>query len=107
MSRSLKKGPYTDPRVLKKVKNYSGKPIRTWSRACVITPEMVGIKFEVHNGKNFIPVNPIEEMVGHRLGEFAPTRIFRKHGGRMAREQKQEEQSKEATQVTANQSESK
>lgn len=97
MSRSLKKGPYVDERLLKKIKKL--KPgdktiIKTWSRACVITPEMVGFTFGVHNGREHIPVFIIEEMVGHRLGEFAPTRKFIKHGGRMQKEleQKQLEQ---------------
>lgn len=91
MSRSLKKGPYIDPRVLKKVQmvKASGKrtPIKTWSRACVIAPDMVGITFQVHNGKNFIDVFVDENMVGHRLGEFSPTRKFVRHGGKMAKEQ--------------------
>ena len=91
MSRSLKKGPYVDERVLGKVlkmKN-SGKrqPIKTWSRACVISPEMVGVTFLVHNGKDFISVFVDENMVGHRLGEFSPTRKFVRHGGKMAKEQ--------------------
>jgi len=89
MSRSLKKGPYVDPRVLKKVltaKNTGDrKPIKTWSRACVITPEMVGVTFGVHNGRHFIDVFVDENMVGHRLGEFSPTRTFRVHGGKMAK----------------------
>ena len=91
MSRSLKKGPYLDPRVLKKVAalKASGKrqPIKTWSRACVISPEMVGTTFLVHNGKDFLSVFVEENMVGHRLGEFAPTRKFVRHGGKMAKEQ--------------------
>lgn len=90
MSRSLKKGPHIDERLLKKVANL--KPgertqIRTWSRAAVITPEMVSVTFGVHNGKEFIAVLVTEEMVGHRLGEFSPTRKFRRHGGKMAKEQ--------------------
>ncbi len=89
MSRSLKKGPYIDPRVLKKVAalKASGKraPIKTWSRACVISPEMVGVTFLVHNGKDFIQVLVEENMVGHRLGEMAPTRKFVRHGGKMAK----------------------
>lgn len=60
--------------------------IKTWSRACVISPEMVGFTFGVHNGKDFIPVFTTEEMVGHRLGEFSPTRTFRRHGGKMQKE---------------------
>ncbi len=91
MSRSLKKGPYIDPRVVKKVQalKASGKrtPIKTWSRACVISPEMVGVTFAVHNGKDFISVLVDENMVGHRLGEFSPTRKFFRHGGKMAKEQ--------------------
>ena len=91
MSRSLKKGAYVDPRVLAKVKamKASGKrtPIKTWSRACVISPEMVGVTFLVHNGKDFISVLAEENMVGHRLGEMSPTRKFIRHGGKMAKEQ--------------------
>jgi small subunit ribosomal protein S19 len=90
MSRSNKKGPYVDPRVLKKVmaQKTSGNadPIKTWSRACQIPPEFVGHTFTVHNGKNFIKVFVLETMVGHRLGEFAPTRLFRGHGKVVARE---------------------
>ncbi|KKR35133.1 MAG: 30S ribosomal protein S19 [Candidatus Magasanikbacteria bacterium GW2011_GWA2_40_10] len=91
MSRSLKKGPYVDPRVLNKVLKVkaSGKkqPIKTWSRACVISPEMVSLTFLVHNGKDFLSVLVDENMVGHRLGEFSPTKKFVRHGGRMAKEQ--------------------
>lgn len=91
MSRSLKKGLYIDPRVLSKVEKVkaSGKKttIKTWSRACVISPEMVGVTFAVHNGKDFINVYIDENMVGHRLGEFALTRKFIRHGGKMAKEQ--------------------
>ncbi len=91
MSRSLKKGPYIDPRVLKKVvtakKSGDRKPIKTWSRACVISPEMVGTTFSVHNGKDFLSVFVEENMVGHRLGEFSPTRKFVRHGGKMAKDQ--------------------
>ncbi len=91
MSRSLKKGPYVDPRVLKKVQALkdSGKraPIKTWSRACVITPEMVGLTFLVHNGKDFLSVLVEENMVGHRLGEMSPTRKFIRHGGKMAKDE--------------------
>lgn len=90
MSRSLKKGPYLDPKLLKKVMllNASGlkKIMKTWSRACQIPPEFVGHTFGVHNGKQHIPVYITENMVGHRLGEFAPTRKFKGHGGRLARE---------------------
>lgn len=88
MSRSLKKGPYVDPRVLKKV--LDAKPgagvIKTWSRACTISPEMIGFTFGVHNGREFTSVYVTEEMVGHRLGEFSPTRKFTRHGGKMQKE---------------------
>jgi len=84
MSRSNKKGPYVDPKLLKKVtkqKQLGDKaPIKTWSRASVIPPEFVGHAFLVHQGKNFIEVFISEAMVGHKLGEFAPTRTFRGHG---------------------------
>ena len=89
MSRSLKKGPWVDPKLLKKlakVTRGSSDIIRTWSRDSVITPEMVGYTFGVHNGKTHVPVFIIENMVGHRLGEFSPTRKFVRHGGRMQRE---------------------
>ena len=84
MSRSLKKGPYVEVNLLKKVErlNKSGekRPIRTWSRRSMIVPEFVGHTFAVHNGKIHVSVYVTENMVGHRLGEFSPTRIFRKHG---------------------------
>ncbi|MBI4709133.1 MAG: 30S ribosomal protein S19 [Candidatus Portnoybacteria bacterium] len=89
MSRSLKKGPYVDQKLLKKIKDLKAGDktiIKTWARACVITPEMVGFTFGVHNGRQHTPVFIIEEMVGHKLGEFAPTRKFVRHGGRMQRE---------------------
>jgi len=89
MARSLKKGIFVDQKLLKKltkIKPGDKTPIRTWLRDSMITPEMVGYVFEVYNGKNFIKVEVKEEMVGHRLGEFAPTRKFIKHGGRMQRE---------------------
>ena len=91
MSRSLKKEPYIHPSILKKIKNlHPGDKsiILTWSRDSMISPEMVGYTFGVHNGKTHIPVQIVEEMVGHRLGEFSPTRKFIKHGGRMAKEGK-------------------
>jgi len=85
MSRSLKKGPFVDPKLLKKVlkqKDGGGRdPIQTWARACTVVPEFVGHSFSVHNGKAFLRVFVTEDMVGHKLGEFAPTRIFRGHGG--------------------------
>jgi len=88
MARSSKKGPYVDPKLLKKVKRQKPEdgPIKTWARDSMISPEMIGYTFLVHNGKDFIPVKVREEMVGHRLGEFAPTRKFIKHGGKMQRE---------------------
>lgn len=89
MSRSLKKGPYVDQRVLKKLEGKKlgdREVIKTWSRACVISPEMVGFTFGVHNGKDFVSVFVTEEMVGHRLGEFSPTRKFNRHGGKMQKE---------------------
>ena len=92
MSRSLKKGPYVDPRLIKKmsaVRVGDKIVIKTWSRACTITPEMVGVTFGVHNGKTHISVLVVENMVGHKLGEFSPTRKFIRHGGRMQKEQEQ------------------
>ncbi len=101
MSRSLKKGPFIDPRLLAKVAKL--KPgektvIKTWSRSCTITPEMVGVTFGVHNGKVHLPVLVVENMVGHKLGEFSPTRKFVRHGGKM---QKDLESSKEASAAPA------
>ena len=89
MSRSLKKGPFVDPKLLAKVakeKAGSGVVIKTWSRASEISPEMVGYVFGVHNGKIHIEVRVTEEMVGHRLGEFSPTRKFTRHGGKIQKE---------------------
>jgi small subunit ribosomal protein S19 len=84
MSRSTKKGPYVDDNLVKKVQKMikSGvkKPIKTWSRRSTIIPDFVGFTFSIHNGKTFIPVFITENMVGHKLGEFAHTRIFKKHG---------------------------
>lgn len=97
MSRSLKKGPFTDPKLLKKISKIrpeDGKVIKTWSRVSVITPEMVGYVFGVHNGKDHTPVHIVENMVGHRLGEFAATRKFVVHGGKMAKGQNKEESAK-------------
>ncbi len=88
MARSTKKGPYVDQKLLKKIKNLkSGDQtvIKTWSRACSISPEMVGFTFGVHNGKEFISVRVAEDMVGHKLGEFSPTTKFLRHGGKMQR----------------------
>ncbi len=89
MARSSKKGPFIDPKLIKKVEqlNESGqkKPIKTWSRNSAIAPEFVGHTFAVHNGKQFIPVFVTENMVGHKLGEFSPTKIFKGHGGKLAK----------------------
>ncbi|MDP7062935.1 MAG: 30S ribosomal protein S19 [Planctomycetota bacterium] len=83
MTRSIKKGPWVDPRIQRKVDKAKAagdrKPIKTWARASTITPEYVGMTFMVHNGRQFLKVYVSEDMVGHRLGEFAPTRIFRGH----------------------------
>ncbi|KKS08321.1 MAG: 30S ribosomal protein S19 [Candidatus Brennerbacteria bacterium RIFOXYC1_FULL_41_11] len=89
MSRSLKKGPYVDQRLLSKVlklEKSNKTAIKTWARDCTIIPEMVGFGFSVHNGKHFIDVFATEDMVGHRLGEFSPTRKFIKHGGKKQKE---------------------
>jgi len=89
MGRSLKKGPFVDPKLFGKVQKaiQSGvkDAIKTWARPCVIVPEFVGHTFLVHNGKNHVKVFVTEEMVGHRLGEFAPTRTFRGHGGKASK----------------------
>lgn len=83
MARSVKKGFFVDPSLMKKVlkaqESDDRKPIRTWSRRSTITPEFVGLNFAVHNGKNFLPVYVTENMVGHKLGEFSFTRVFRSH----------------------------
>ncbi|MBI1975505.1 MAG: 30S ribosomal protein S19 [Candidatus Vogelbacteria bacterium] len=101
MSRSLKKGPYVDKRLLAKIvgiKSEKAGLIKTWSRDAVISPEMVGFAFGVHNGKDFIEVRVTEDMVGHRLGEFSPTRKFVRHGGKM---QKEIEQKKREAEISA------
>jgi small subunit ribosomal protein S19 len=86
MSRSLKKGPYVDAKLFRKVQKLSEtgskEPIKTWARACTIVPEFVGYTFLVHNGRLHMKVFVTEDMVGNRLGEFAPTRTFRGHGGK-------------------------
>jgi small subunit ribosomal protein S19 len=86
MGRSTKKGPFVDERLLAKVERAEGsgmrEPIRTWARACTIVPEFIGKNFAIHNGKTFVKLYVTEEMVGHKLGEFAPTRTFRGHGGK-------------------------
>lgn len=100
MSRSLKKGPYVDEKLMKKIS--ARKPaqgaIKTWARASQIPPEFVGYTFAVHTGKNFDEVFVTEDMVGHRLGEFAPTTKFIKHGGRM---QKEAEMAAKAAEIAA------
>ena len=89
MGRSIKKGPFVDPSLLEKIAKLNTsntkKPIKTWSRRSMITPDFVGHTFNVHNGKIFQPVFVTENMVGHRLGEFALTRIFKKHGAHTAK----------------------
>jgi small subunit ribosomal protein S19 len=101
MSRSLKKGPFIDPALHKKVgalaSSRERKVIKTWARRSMIPPEFVGYTIAVHNGKNFIPVYITENMVGHKLGEFAPTRTFRKHGA----VGKEEDKKKRTETVTA------
>ena len=83
MSRSIKKGPYVDSKLVKKIdimnKNSKKNVIKTWSRRSTITPDFVGLNFTVHNGKNFLPVYVTENMVGHKLGEFSATRVFKSH----------------------------
>ncbi len=89
MSRSIRKGPWVDPNLIKKVsrmKQGDHTVIKTWSRDSEIAPEMVGFTFGIHNGKDFIEVTVGEDMIGHRFGEFSPTRKFIKHGGKMQRE---------------------
>lgn len=98
MTRSLKKGPFVDNRIIKKIQN---KPagdksvMNIWARASVISPEMVGFTFGVHNGRKHIPVFVTEDMVGHKFGEFSPTRTFHKHGGKMQKEIEQNAKQKE------------
>ena len=89
MGRSIKKGPFVDPHLQKKIQKSkeanSKAPIKTWSRRSMITPDFVGLTFNVHNGRMFLPVFVTENMVGHRLGEFAHTRTFKKHGSHTAK----------------------
>ncbi len=90
MSRSLKKGPYVDERLVRRVGALGASDksvLKTWARDCTIAPEFVGHTFGVHNGKMHVPVFVTENMVGHKLGEFSPTRKFRGHGGKLAKEQ--------------------
>ncbi len=104
MSRSLKKGPFVDPKLMKKVLNDKaggGAVIKTWSRASEIAPEMVGHIFGVHNGKIFIEVRVTEEMVGHRLGEFSLTRKFVKHGGKIQKDLEVKSAEAQKTQTAA------
>ncbi len=89
MSRSLKKGPFVDERLIQKISKLRKEDksiIKTWSRACTITPQMIGFTFGVHNGKEHIPVFVSEDMVGHKLGEFSPSTKFGRHGGKMQKE---------------------
>jgi len=89
MTRSSKKGPYVDPHILEKIKSLkpdTAPVIKTWARVSEISPEMVGFVFAVHTGNNFVDVRVSEDMVGHRLGEFAPTRKFIRHGGKIQKE---------------------
>jgi small subunit ribosomal protein S19 len=92
MARSVKKGPFVQESLLKRVRTMNGKNekrvVKTWSRASTVTPEFVGHTFAVHNGNKFIPVYVTENMVGHKLGEFAPTRLFRGHSGNKAMDKK-------------------
>ena len=89
MARSLKKGPYVDAKLLKRVEDLTRtrdqRVLKTWSRRSTILPEFVGVTFAVHNGKKFIPIYVTENMVGHKLGEFAPTRTFKGHGAHTAK----------------------
>jgi len=104
MARSLKKGPFVDQKLVKKIKALSRRSkevIKTWSRSSTISPEMVGYTIGVHNGKEHIPVFITEDMVGHKLGEFALTRKFIMHGGRMAREEEAEAREAEAKKTLA------
>ena len=101
MTRSLKKGPYIDPKLLKKIdgkKPADAGVIKTWARACQIPPEFVGFTFGVHNGRKHVDVFVTEDMIGHRLGEFSPTKTFYRHGGKM---QKELEQKKKEAEITA------
>tara|TARA_B100000745_G_scaffold130817_1_gene85259 strand:+ start:16001 stop:16327 length:327 start_codon:yes stop_codon:yes gene_type:complete len=101
MTRSAKKGPYVDPKLMKKIEGKtpeSAGVITTWSRRSDIAPEMVGFTFGVHNGRQHIPVLVTEDMVGHKLGEFSPTKTFHRHGGKM---QKEMEQKKKEAEISA------
>jgi len=98
MTRSLKKGPFIDDRIIKKIQNRAAgdsSVINIWARASVITPDMIGYTFGVHNGRKHIPVTVNEDMVGHKFGEFSPTRTFNRHGGKMQKEMEQAAKQKE------------
>ena len=104
MARSIRKGPYVDEKLIKKLKDIKpgdNRVVKTWSRVCSISPEMVGFTFGVHNGKEHLPVRVTEDMVGHRLGEFSPTRTFRKHGGKMQKEIEQKQKESEIASAQA------
>lgn len=100
MTRSLKKGPYVDVKLLSKIsgkKPHETGSIKTWARASQIAPEMVGFTFGVHNGRTHVEVFVTEDMVGHRLGEFSPTRKFHRHGGKLMKEIEQQKKEAEIT----------
>jgi small subunit ribosomal protein S19 len=104
MSRSIKKGPFVDAKLLKKVGNLkpsSAGVIKTWARRSQISPEMLGFTFGVHNGKQHVEVLVSEEMIGHRLGEFSPTKKFLRHGGKMQKEMEQKKQEAEIASAKA------
>ncbi|OGI82661.1 30S ribosomal protein S19 [Candidatus Nomurabacteria bacterium RIFCSPLOWO2_02_FULL_44_12] len=104
MTRSIKKGIYTDERLLKKIAGRDPMKtpmVKTWNRACQISPDMLGFTFGVYNGKTHIEVLVTEDMVGHRLGEFSPTKKFIKHGGRMQKELEQAKKEAEIAQAQA------
>ncbi|MDD5490021.1 MAG: 30S ribosomal protein S19 [Candidatus Moranbacteria bacterium] len=108
MSRSLKKGPYVDEKLIKKVldkKPGDRSVIKTWARSSTVTPEMTGFTFGVHNGRDFISVFVTEEMIGHKLGEFSPTRKFVRHGGRIQKEIEMAEATKASEAAKATQTE--
>ena len=104
MTRSTKKGPYIDERLLKKIEGkdpLNTESIKTWARPSMISPEMVGFTFGVHNGRKHIDVLVSEDMIGHRLGEFSPTRTFHRHGGKMQKELDQKAKEAEVTAAKA------
>ncbi|MFA5413333.1 MAG: 30S ribosomal protein S19 [Patescibacteria group bacterium] len=108
MSRSLKKGPYVDLKLMAKVSKLKPNDktiIKTWARASTITPEMVGFTFGVYNGKMHLPVLIVEDMVGHKLGEFSPTRKFVRHGGKMQKELESKQAETAKAEATASKAE--